>query len=266
MSRTLTELRYLDTLSRMDTGIHRIHPAVKIAVTLAFIVTAVSFGRYDISALLPLILYPVLLTVLADIPPKSILIRLLAVQPLVIGVGILNPLFDTHTAAIGAFTFSAGWFIFISIVVKSSLAVAAALLLLASTGIDRIAHGLRVFFVPRLFVLQLVLTYRYIGVLMEEVGRSLTAYSMRSFSRRGIGRSAWGSMPGHILIRSVDRAERVYSAMCLRGFDGEYHTGNVAPVRITDIVYLAAWLLFFAAARHWNLSSAAGYFLQRMLN
>ena len=158
-------------------------------------------------------------------------------------------------------TVSAGWFTFASIMLKSTLAVSAALLLLATTGLNRIAHGLRAFFIPKLFVLQLVLTYRYISVLMEEVSRALTAYSMRSF-RKGLHYSAWGSMPGHILIRSIDRAERVYAAMCLRGFEGEYRSGSITPLRLYDILFAVCWVLFFAAARLWNMPDTAGLFLQ----
>ncbi len=112
--------------------------------------------------------------------------------------------------------------------------------------------------VPRIFVLQLLLTYRYISVLMEEVARSLRAYSLRAPEQKGIHRSAWGSLAGQLILRTFDRAQRIYEAMCLRGFTGEYHTGGFGRIRVWDLAYLTGWLLFFATARIYNIPMLIG--------
>ncbi len=264
MSRLIQNIQSIETYQQLDSVIHRLHPSAKIVITFSYIVTLVSFGRYDCLPIIPLILYPAVMFAASSVPISAILLRVIAVQPFVIAVGIFNPLFDSHTERLFGHLISSGWFTFISILLKSTLAVTSALLLFAVTGMNNIAHGLRVMFIPKLFVLQLVLTYRYIGVLMEEISRSLTAYQMRSF-RKGLQFSEWGSMPGHILLRSIERAERVYAAMCLRGFDGEYNIGSLQPIRFSDIMNVIGWLLFFVSIRYWNVTQIAGTFIQGVI-
>ena len=50
--------------------------------------------KISIITLLVLILYPVVVISLADIPVLPILKRVLLIEPLIIGIGIFNPLFD----------------------------------------------------------------------------------------------------------------------------------------------------------------------------
>ncbi len=250
-----------DNFQQMDSAIHRLHPSVKIIITLIYILTLTSFGRYEGLQLLPMIIYPAVIFAVSGVPIHSMLLKILAVQPFVIAVGIFNPFFDTNTVNMFDITFSAGWFTFFSIIIKSTLAVTSALLLFSVTGINNIAFGLRSVLVPKIFVLQLVLTYRYIGVLMEELSRSLTAYHMRSF-RKGIQFTEWGSLPGHLLLRSIERAERVYTAMCLRGFNGEYNIGRIQPFKVFDAVFAAAWIIIFISIRHWNIPQITGKLLQ----
>ena len=121
---------------------------------------------------------------------------------------------------------SRGWVTFLSILIKSCLSVGISLLLIATTGMDILAAALRMLKVPKIFVLQLLLTYRYISVLIEEVSRMMRAYTLRAPSQKGIHRSVWGSFVGQLILRTFDRAQRIYQSMALRGFKGEYHTGN----------------------------------------
>lgn len=250
---SLYNIRLLDDLARKETYIHRIHPLAKLLTTAVYLTVVVSFGRYEIGSLLPLLFYPVLLFTLGDLPVAPILKRILLIEPFIIGIGILNPLFDHQVMVVGGITMSRGWVTFFSIFIKCGLTVTAALLLIATTGMDKLAAALRILKIPRLFVLQLLLTYRYISVLMEEVARMLTAYSLRAPGQKGIHRGVWGSLAGQLILRTYERAQRVYQAMCLRGFAGEYNTGLYAGFKAQDLAYLVGWLLFFAIARIYNI-------------
>ena len=229
--------------------------------TVIYLTVVVSFGRYEISALLPLVFYPVVIIALAELPPGQVLKRIGWVLPIVIGIGIFNPVFDHQTAAIMGFEISRGWLTFWSIFIKCVLTVAAGVLLVATTGMERIGSALRMVWVPRIFVLQLLLTYRYISVLGVELARMLRAYSLRAPGQKGIKRQAWGSFTGSLLLRCYDRAQRVYTAMCLRGFAGEYNTGDIARAGRRDLRFLAGWSLFFIAARIYDLPWLLGSLL-----
>lgn len=252
---TIYSIRHLDELSRMESAVHRIHPVSKVLTTLVYLIVVVSFGKYEISSLLPFFFYPVMLFAFSEIPVAPILKKLLLVCPFILGIGILNPFFETQTFTAGGLVFSQGWITFLSIVIKSMLTVTASILLLATTGMDKIGYALRILKVPKLFVLQLLLTYRYISVLMEEVGRMTTAYSLRAPGQRGIAFHAWGSFTGQLVLRTFDRASRIYQSMILRGFDGEYHTGGLPKESRTfrDISYFIAWSSFFILGRILNI-------------
>lgn len=251
MTNTIYHMRLLDDLARKETSIHGIHPLAKLLTTVVYMTVVSSFGRYEISGLLPFIFYPVIIFTFAELPAAPILKRLLLVEPFVIGIGILNPLFDHQTILLGGIGFSRGWITFLSIFMKCGFTVTAALLLLATTGMDRLAGALRMLRVPKVFVLQLLLTYRYISVLLEEVSRITKAYSLRAPGQKGIHRSAWGSLAGQLVLRTFERAQRIYQAMCMRGFTGEYNTGTGDNARMgcTDFAYMAGWCVFFIAAR-----------------
>lgn len=155
---SIYSMRLLDETARKNTAIHRIHPLVKLIVTVFYLVLVVSFDRYETGRLLPFLFYPVVVFAAAELPVLPILKRILLVEPLIIGIGILNPLFDRTVINVGGMAVSGGWLTFLAIFIKSSLTVTAALLLIATTGMDRLASALRMLKVPRIFVLQLLLT------------------------------------------------------------------------------------------------------------
>ncbi len=262
---SLYNMGIMNDFARKDTPIHRMHPLVKLLTTLVYLVIVVSFDRYEISGLVPLIFYPLLIFLLAELPPGPIIRRILFVEPLIIGMGIFNPFFDHQTIIIGDVILSRGWVTFFSIFIKGGLTVTAGLLLVATTGIDQLAAAMRLLKIPRLFILQLLLTYRYISVLMEEAARTIRAYSLRAPGHKGVHRSVWGSLAGQLLLRTFDRAQSVYQAMCLRGFTGEYYTGESTPIRWRDFIYLLSWCCFFIFIRMYNIPMWLGAFVTEVI-
>lgn len=255
---SLYDLRLLDDLAKKSTSIHRLHPVVKLITTVVYLTVVVSFGRYEISSLLPFFFYPVLIITLAELPVVPILKRVVLVGPFILGIGILNPFFDHQVAMLAGITLSRGWLTFLSILIKGVLTVTVSIVLIATTGMDKLTAALRLLKVPKIFVLQLLLTYRYISVLIEEVARMVRAYHLRAPGQKGIRRSIWGSFAGQLILRTFDRAQRIYQAMSLRGFTGEYHNGYITRVSFKDIAFLISWSLFFMIARIYNLPIMLG--------
>lgn len=258
LQNTLYNLRQLEDLARGETWVHSLHPLVKLLATLCYIVVVVSFQRDEILMLLPLFLYPWLMLALGEIPTGPILRKLILVSPFVISIGIMNPIFDRAPVEVAGITLAHGWLTFGSILIKSGLTVSASLLLIATSGLDQLAQSLRMLKVPKIFVLQLLLTYRYLSVLLEELARMLRAYGLRAPGQRGVRREAWGPFVGQLLLRTMDRAQRVYQAMVLRGFSGEYHPGRIPRMSARDLTYLTLWILYFLLARFFPLSYLLG--------
>jgi len=259
MTASLYNIRLLDELAEKKTIIHNIHPLMKVLTTAMYLIITVSFNKYELTGLLPLVFYPVIVISLADIPIIPLLKRMLIVSPFIIGIGLFNPMFDRNPLLILPWIqISGGWISFLTIMIKGILTILAALILIATTGMTRIAAALRMMQTPRVFILQLLLTYRYISVLIEEAGLTVQAYSLRSRGEKGIRFSDWGSLAGQLLLRTLERAQRVYYAMCCRGFTGEYNTGNEKRIRTGDILYFTCWGLYFVVIRYFNFPVVMG--------
>ncbi len=266
MKATVRPLLELEDLARRDAPVQRLHPLAKLLVTLAALAACVSYPRASWPALAPLLLYPAVVAALADLPFGTVLKRLAVVEPLILFFAALNPLLDRVPVAVGPWVWARGWETFAAIGAKSALTVSIALLLVATTGMDAIASALRQLRVPRVLVLQLAMTYRYLAVLASEVGRTLRAHALRAPGRRGVAPAAWGSLAGQVLLRTFDRAERVYQAMRLRGFDGDPRPGGPPhPFRLADLGWLAGWTAFLLLARFVDLSALLGTYLLEVL-
>jgi len=232
-------LGYLDTLSYKDTVIHRLDPRAKLIATLAFIITVVSFSKYEVTGLLPFLLFPVLLFSLGDIPVTFILKKVLVVSPFALFIGIFNPLLDRQAMhALFGVPVSGGWISFLSIMLKFFLTITSALLLIATTSFPGICHALRKLGMPEIFVSQLLFLYRYIFVLTEEAMKVVRARDMRSFGKRGLGMKVFTSLIGSLFLKTVERAERIYQAMLSRGFQGTIHALKPYRWQSTDAIFL----------------------------
>lgn len=252
----------MDELGRLDTPIHRLDARIKILTTLAFIIVVMSFPRNAIAALTPLAAYPLFLLIAGTIPLKDIAKKIAVAAPFALVIGMFNPIID-HTPALtyGSMVITQGWLSFGSIMLRFLLTVGAALALVATTGMYRMGVGLEQLGFPRVFIMQLLFLYRYLFVVTEEVLTMMRSVSCRSPSLRAIPLRTYGSLTGQLLLRSMDRAERIHRAMALRGFDG--HIRSVTSPRITsnDLLFMAIWLAYMAVARLVNLADAVGTFL-----
>lgn len=245
----LRDLRLADTLAARDTPLARIDARAKVIATVAFLVAVVSFDRYAVSALLPFALYPAVLAVLGDVPAPWMGRKLLIAAPFAVAVGLFNPLLDrSPMLAIGDATLAAGWVSFASILVRFALTVAAALAVVAGTGMHTLCAALGHLGAPRIFTAQLLFLYRYAFVLGGEASRMGTARMLRG-GTKAASLAVYGTLAGHLLLRAFERAERIHRAMVARGFDGEIRTLRAARWTGADTAFVAGWCSFFAAAR-----------------
>jgi len=256
---TIFDLGSLDALAYRRSSIHALDPRIKLVTTALFVLAVVSFDKYTLSALLPFALFPLALFVRADLPAAQILKKLWLALPFVLFIGIFNPWFDQRPLLqLGPLTITGGWVSFASIMLRSVLTVTAALTLIATTSFTGICMAMEKLGCPRVFALQLLFLYRYLFVLIEEATRLIRARALRSFHGRGRELKVFGSLLGQLLLRSLERAQRIHLAMQCRGFDGEIRMRKPLGIRSRDLVFLFGWAAFFAAARTWNLPQQLG--------
>jgi cobalt/nickel transport system permease protein len=133
--------------------------------------------------------------------------RLLVAECFIIGIAVLSLL---HPAARP---------MVVAALIKSNLCILTMLLLTWTTPFHDILEELRRLRLPSIMLTTLALMYRYLPVLVEESRRMQRARAARSFTTRR--RFAWpliAAIIGQLFIRSAERAERIYLAMCARGW------------------------------------------------
>ena len=259
MDKALHELAEMDELAARSSPIHDLSATAKLLTTIAYIVTAVSFDKYDLSGLVPLVLWPVLLFQLSGIPVRTCFYKLRIVLPLVMAVGLFNPFFDrAPLLQLGSLAVSGGVVSMLTLMLKGVLCLMASFLLMATTPIDCLCASLRTLRVPKTLVTLLLLTYRYVGVMTEELAVMTDAYHLRAPGQKGIHVSAWGSFLGQLLLRSMDRAQELYASMLLRGYHDHFHYAPVKPFTEKDAVYLAVCLGCFALLRFVPVAALLG--------
>ena len=161
LSQAQHELREMDALAAGDSPIHRLNPLCKLLVTIFYIITVVSFPKYDFSGLVVMVLYPVLLFQAAGISVGLCFNKLRVVLPLVCAVGLANPFLDhAPLLRLGSVTITGGFVSMLTLMMKGVFSLMASFLLIATTRIDAICGALRKLHVPELIPTQLLLTYR----------------------------------------------------------------------------------------------------------
>ena len=251
----LQEINRLHDLQQRDQWMNQFHPLVKFVLSISYIILVISIGKYQPERMILMAVYIIVAYQMADLSIRDALWRVRLILPLVLAVGIFNPLLDHSPGMqVGGVMISGGVISMFCLMLKGVYSVLSAYLLIATTTIEEICYAMRMLHVPKILVTVILLTYRYVMILGEEADRIMTAYQLRAPSQKGIHYSAWGSLVGQWLLRSFDRAERIYESMTLRGFKGEFTSYKVYHARARGLVYFSAWLLVFLLLRFVPLS------------
>ena len=223
---------------------------------------ALTFAHFRGAVLMHEVLYPVILYQIAGIRISDCFYRLRMVLPLVCMVGLANPFLDTKVLLyLGTVPVTGGIISMLTLMLKGVFSLMTSFLLIATTSIDSLCAGLRKLHIPAILTTLLLLTYRYIGLMIEQVSIMTESYSLRAPNQKGIHFSAWGSFLGQLLLRSQDRAQELYESMLLRGFTGAFHYAQIPNAQIKDYLFCLGSFALLAAARFYNLPELLGRIL-----
>jgi cobalt/nickel transport system permease protein len=107
-------------------------------------------------------------------------------------------------------------------------------------------------------VVQLLFLNRYLFVLAEEAERMSRARALRSYGRAGVRFGIFIQLLGQLLVRTLDRAGRVYQAMLCRGFDGRIRVARLSRLGRREAAFVLGWGCLFAIFRFVNISLVLG--------
>jgi len=138
-----------------------------------------------------------------------------------------------------------GGFVLVS---RAAASVSFAVLLMLTTRWSDILAGLRALFVPRMFVMTLSMTFRYLFVYLRLVQDMYRARKSRTIHRRSasLERSWVASRIGSLYVKSVEMSSDVYRAMLSRGYHGEVITMNRFRTTPRDYLWTVAVIVLAA--------------------
>lgn len=247
-----------------DSHIAGIDSRALLIITLIYITALLSVPLHSAGMLIWFAVYPIVSAPLGHIAYERVFMKSLIVLPLLVAIGIFNPIYD-HTAAFtaGPLTVSEGWVSFLSIIIRGLLSVQALLLLIHVAGFNHICEALRALHVPQVLVTQLLMAYRYMGVLLEEALTMHRARMARGYGRKSYPPSMWGPFVGQLLIRSIERSRRIFTAMQARGFNGSLTVTAATKWTTADTLYCMIWIAAIGAMRLTDLSAMFLHLFQR---
>ena len=206
--------------------LHRMDPRFRVFfASLYSIVIAVS---RDFQILTGAIVISSLLVILAQLPAREILKRLLAVNAFILLLWLILPVTFHGAVAfkLGPLpVYSVGITMATQITLKSNAIVMALIALIATMNFSILGYALNWLRMPDKIVHLLLMTYRYIFLIEQEYQRLIRAARIRGF-QPGTNLhtyKTYANVVGMLLVRSSLRADRVYKAMLCRGFRRKFY-------------------------------------------
>jgi cobalt/nickel transport system permease protein len=237
--------------------LHRLDPRVKVILAVLFILACslVPVGAWlGFAALLGLVL---IASAASGLGLTFALRRSYVALPFAL---VAVPLMFTVAGEIVYTVPFLGWTVsaqgverFLSVLLRSWIAVQAAILLTAVTRFPDLLWALGGLRLPRSLVSTIGFMYRYLFVLSDEAARMLRARAARAAHSPGTRRPGvlWqarvaGNMVGSLFLRALERSERVHAAMLARGFNGQMPSLTTHHLRPRDWAATALVVLLLA--------------------
>ena len=245
LERALYELGSIERQADGQTLLCRLDARSKLLATLLFLVCVLSFGADELPRLTLSFAWPVVWCALGGMGYVWLFRRSLIVLPFVFFVGLFNPLFDHRPAfRVGSMEISVGWLSFVAILLRGLVAAQALFALVRTTGLHRLGGALHRLGLPNVMVSQLLFVHRYLFVLLQEALSMERARAARGFGRKSYPLKLWGVFVGQLLLRTVNRSERIHRAMLSRGFNGTLPLVTHGRWKLHDTLFLAVCTLF----------------------
>ena len=228
---------------------HRLDPRGKIVVAALFAILIAVANTYA-AALAGLALALVYLA-LARLPLKKVLVRLLVVNSFIVFLWLVLPLTFPGDPVwrLGPLTVTRQGLASTGLItLKSNAIIIALIALIATVPVVTLGQAMHNLKLPDKLCHLLLFTYRYIYVFEQEYRRLVQAMKIRGFRPRTNLHTyrSYAYLAAMLLVRSFDRAERVFEAMRCRGFQGTFYSLKTFTWERRDGVFLTMSLLALA--------------------
>lgn len=209
--------------ARSNRALDRLDPRSRVLAAICFAIVIVSLKSLPVLALGFGLSIAVLLA--TRLPLKATLRRMAAMDGFILFMLALLPFTVPGTPLFSVFGFGfsvEGLLRAVEIALKANAVILMLMVLVGTLEPVTLGHALHRLKTPETLVHLLMFTVRYISVLHQEYLRLRSAMKVRSFRLRNSLHTykSIGYLVGMMLVRSIDRSERILSAMKCRGFNG----------------------------------------------
>lgn len=227
----------------------RLDPRGRIVAATVFCLLGTAVMRWE--ALLLALGGTVVAAGLAGFRARTILARLAPLNLFMLLVALVVPFTTPGTpiAAVGSWEYSReGLRLAAAVALKGNAMVLAIMALVASMDPIVLGHALHHLGVPEKLVHLMLFSVRYFDVLRRQYLRLAAAVKVRGFRPRMNRHTyrTYGYLVGMLLVRSLDRSERIVAAMKCRGFRGRFYVLDHFAFSRRDLAFAAATAAFFA--------------------
>ncbi len=232
----------IDKYAHIHSPVHRWDPRIKIASLGLFIVTIAILNK------LPLIVIAFsissLLVIVSRLPFSFVTRRLLPVTIFLSPFFIIIPLTmpgDTATTLGVSFNYG-GLLIAAKVYLKALSMVMLSIVMIGTAPFVDSLKAMERLGVPSFIVQMFLFTYRYIFIFLLEMKRMNRAMKSRNFIKKTDIHTVrtMGNFVGMLLVRSFEKADRVYESMLSRGYDGGLKTSFNYTIARPDYFKAAA--------------------------
>lgn len=243
MSHVLTngQKRLSETGASLTVGpLGQIDPRMRIVVALAFAVTVVALSHLLVLTLALSLSLGLLWT--SQLPVARTLKRMVLMDTFIIFMLVMLPFTVPGTPMFTVWGFPASWeglWKAIEIALTANAVVLALMTLVGTLEPVTLGHALHRLRAPEQLVHLMMFTIRYIEVLREEYLRLRNSMKLRGFQPRCNWHTycTFGYLVGMMLVRALERSERILDAMKCRGFNGRIVLLERFTLRPADYIF-----------------------------
>lgn len=222
--------------------IHQLDPRIRLLIAGSFsIVVALS---YNFNVLTTALMVSFLLVLCAQLPAGRIIKRILVVNGFIAMLWLVLPwtFQGPSTITLGPLTlYKAGIVLAAQITLKSNAILLSLIALVTTMNFSVLGYTLNWMKVPHKMVHLLLMTYRYVFLIEQEYQRLIRAAQIRGF-QPGTNLHTYNTyacIVGMLLVRSSERADRVYQAMLCRGFKRQFYCLHEFSLRRSEWLFAA---------------------------
>ncbi|WP_026381820.1 cobalt ECF transporter T component CbiQ [Afifella pfennigii] len=239
-----------DTGTARESLLSAIDPRSRILASIAFAIVIVALD--NLVLLLAGLAAALLIMVEARLPVRSTLKRMAAMDTFIIFLIAMLPFTVPGDPIFTVFGFAATWEGLrqaVEIALKANAVILALMALAGSMEPVALGHALSRLKVPDGLIHLLMFTVRYVDVLQQEYMRLRMAMKARGFRPGNNGHTyrSLGYLVGMMLVRAIERSERILGAMKCRGFTGRIPLLDELAFSRRDIFFSIGMTAFLGA-------------------